>query len=157
MLNDKAVMKKSATEIPQASVISVESGLKAFLAERRIAEKEMKKLLMALVVAAPVAFGLGAVNGAEAKTQVNIYLGVPHYSYQVGPDYVFRKGHGWYRPGRHMNRLSCNEARRIVRNRGYNNIVARNCSGGTYVFRAVRNHRVAIIYVNARTGAVWRG
>ena len=112
----------------------------------------MKKLLMAFAVAAPMAFGLGGVDAVEAKPQVNIYLGMPHYGYQVGPDYVYRKGHGWYRP-----RLSCGEARRIVRNRGYRDIVARNCSGGTYVFRAVRNHRVAIVYVNARTGAVWRG
>jgi hypothetical protein len=116
----------------------------------------MKKLLMALVVAAPVALGLG-VSGAEAKPNVNIYLGIHHHGHQVGPDYVYRKGHGWYRPGRHFNRLSCGEARRIVRNRGYYNIVARNCSGGTYVFRAVRNNRVAIVYVNARSGAVWRG
>jgi hypothetical protein len=117
----------------------------------------MKKLLMALVVAAPVAFGLGGANGAEAGTKVNIYLGVPHYSYQGGPGYVYRKGHGWYRPGRYVNRLSCGEARRIVRNRGYYNIIVRNCSGGTYVFRAVRNNRLAVVYVNARTGAVGRG
>lgn len=117
----------------------------------------MKKLLMALVVAAPVALGLGGVTGAEAKPKVTIYLGVPHYGYQVGPDYVYRKGHGWYRPGNKFNRLSCGEARRIVRNRGYYNIQARNCSGGTYVFRAVRNNRAAIVYVNAKTGAVWRG
>jgi hypothetical protein len=117
----------------------------------------MKQLLMALVVAAPVAFGLGGVTGAEAKTNVKIYLGLPHYSYQVGPDYMYRKGYGWYRPGRHLNRLSCGEARQIIRKRGYRNLVARNCSGGTYVFRAVRNDRTAIIYVNARTGAVWRG
>ena len=117
----------------------------------------MKKLLMALVVAAPVALGLGGMNAAEAKTQVNIYLGVPHYSYQVGPDYVYRKGHGWYRSAHRIGRLSCRQARRMVSNRGYRNVVARNCSGGTYVFRAVRNHRVSILYVNARTGAVWRG
>jgi hypothetical protein len=117
----------------------------------------MKRLLMALVVAAPVAFGLGGVNAAEAGTNVKIYLGMPHYGYQVGPDYVYRKGHGWYRPARHFNRLSCGEARRIVRGRGYRNIVARNCSGRTYVFRAVRNNRVTIVYVNARTGAVWLG
>jgi hypothetical protein len=117
----------------------------------------MKNLLMALIVAAPVAFGLGGGNGAEASPNVKTYLGVPYYGYQVGPDYVYRKAYGWYRPGRHLDRLSCGEARRIVSNRGYRNIVARNCNGGTYVFRAVRNNRIAIVYVNARTGAVWRG
>jgi hypothetical protein len=117
----------------------------------------MKKLLMALAVTAPVILGLGGTNAAEAKTKVNIYLGMPHYGYQVGPDYIYRKGHGWYRPGRPVYRLSCGQARRLVGNRGYHNIVARNCSGQTYVFRAVRNHRVFVVYVNARTGAVWRG
>lgn len=117
----------------------------------------MKKFWIALAVAAPMVLGLGGMSGAEAKTKVNIYLGIPHYSYQVGPDYMFRKGHGWYRPGRKVNRLSCGEARRIVNNRGYRNIVARNCNGQTYVFRALRNNRVFIVYVNARTGAVWRG
>lgn len=58
-----------------------------------------------------MSFGL---SGAEAKTKVNIYLGVPHYGYQVGPDYVYRKGHGWYRPSRNCNRLSCGQAPRTT-------------------------------------------
>lgn len=119
----------------------------------------MKKLLMTLAVAAPLAlgFGLGGVTGAEAKTSVNIYLGMPHYGYQVGPDYMYRKGHGWYRPGRPNYRMSCDRARNLVRNRGYRNVQARNCGGQTYTFRATRNGRGIIVYVNARTGAVWRG
>jgi hypothetical protein len=117
----------------------------------------MKKLLIALAVAAPIALGIGGINGAEAKTKVNIYLGIPYYSHQVGPDYVYRKGHGWYRPGRNVNRLSCGQARRIVNNRGYYGVVPRNCNGQTYVFRALKNNRAFVVYVNARTGAVWRG
>jgi hypothetical protein len=123
-----------------------------------IAEKwNMKKLLTALAVAAPMALGLGGIGGAEAKTNVNIYLGIPHYGYQVGPDYAYRGGHGWYRPGRNYDRLSCRQAGRIVGNNGYRNIVARNCNGQTYVFRATRNNRIFVVYVNSRTGAVWRG
>lgn len=117
----------------------------------------MKKLLMTLAVAAPIAFGFGGLSGAEAGTKVNIYLGIPHYGYQVGPDYVYRKGHGWYRSGRNVNRMSCGQARGLVRDRGYRNIVARNCNGQTYTFRAVRNNRAFVVYVNAHTGAVWRG
>lgn len=116
----------------------------------------MKKLLIALAVAAPMALGLG-MSGAEAKSSVNIYLGVPHYGYQVGPDYVYRKGHGWYRQGRNNNKLSCRQAGRIVSNKGYRNVVARNCNGQTYVFRATRNNRAFVVYVNPRNGAVWRG
>ncbi len=120
----------------------------------------MKKLLMTLAVAAPMAlgFGLGGAGSAEAKTSVNIYLGIPHYGYQVGPDYVYRKGHGWYRPGRpNKYRMSCSRARDLVRDRGYRNVQARNCSGQTYTFRATRNGRGFLVYVNSRTGAVWRG
>lgn len=119
----------------------------------------MKKLLMTLAVAAPMALGigLGGAGSAEAKTSVNIYLGMPHYSYQVGPDYVYRKGHGWYRPGRANYRMSCKRARNLVRDRGYRNVRARDCSGRTYTFRATRNGRAFLVYVNSRTGAVWRG
>ena len=123
----------------------------------RIAEKlNMMKLLIALAVAASMALGLG-MSGAEARAKVNIYLGIPHYGYQVGPDYVYRKGHGWYRPGRNYDKLSCRQAGRIVSNSGYRNIVARNCYGQTYVFRATRNNRLFVVYVNSHTGAVWRG
>jgi hypothetical protein len=117
----------------------------------------MKRLLIALALAVPMALGFGASNGAEAKTSVHVYLGVPYYSYRVGPDYMFRPGQGWYRPGRDHRRLSCGQARELVRDRGYRNIVARSCSGRTYAFRAIRNNRVFVVYVNARTGAVWRG
>lgn len=124
----------------------------------------MRKLLMTLAVAAPAAlgFGLGGAGGAEAKTSVNIYMGVPYYGYQVGPDYRYRRGYGWYRPGRPdyrpgRYRMSCNQARNIVRDRGYRNVKARDCSGQTYSFRATRNGRGHIVYVNSRTGAVWRG
>ncbi len=119
----------------------------------------MKKLLMTLAVAAPIAlgFGLGGASSAEAKTSVNIYLGVPYYSYQVGPDYRYRNGYGWYRPGRPNYRMSCSRARNLVRDRGYRNVKARDCNGRTYSFRATRNGRGFIVYVDSRTGAVWRG
>lgn len=118
----------------------------------------MKMLLLAGTLTAALASGL-ASGAAEAKTNVRIYLGLPHYSYQVGPDYRFRPGWGWYRPGypAYRNRLSCNEARQSLRSRGYRNIQRVECDGRTYTFRALRNGNTVVVYVNSRTGAVWRG
>ena len=120
----------------------------------------MKKTLIALL--AGVALFAGLSSTADAK--VRIYLGVPYYDYQVGPDYMYNNGYGgWYRPGYRMGfnygfhgRLSCNEARRLVRQRGFQNVMTRECDGRTYTFFAMRhNHRV-VVFVDARTGDVWR-
>ena len=56
----------------------------------------MKKYSLAAAFAATLAMGLPLE--AEADTKVKVYLGMPHYGYQVGPDYRFRSGYGWYRP-----------------------------------------------------------
>lgn len=115
----------------------------------------MKKTLFATALLL-VGFASYSVP-AEAK--VSIYLGVPHYDYRVGPDYRFRDGYGWYRPGFAPNRgrLSCGEARRIVRQSGYRDVRARNCSGRTYAFEVRRGNRIGIVYVNSRNGRIWRG
>jgi hypothetical protein len=54
-------------------------------------------------------------------------------------------------------RLSCGEARRVVRNRGFRNVSTIECNGRTYTFEATRRGRDVTVYVNSRTGAVWRG
>ena len=109
----------------------------------------MRKTLLGLIAAVTL-FG-GLATAAEAK--VTIYFGSPYYSYQPGPDYLFYPNRGWYR-----NQLTCNQARRIVRNRGYHNVSVIECRGRTYTFRAVRpNGKRVIVYVNSRTGGVWRG
>jgi hypothetical protein len=103
---------------------------------------------------------------AMADVDVDVNLGFPgpgynYYDYRVGPDWRFRDGYGWYRPvprpGYGVGRLSCGEARRIVRQSGYRNVAARNCSGRTYTFLATRNGRNVVIYVNSRNGRIWRG
>jgi hypothetical protein len=115
----------------------------------------MKSVLIASAFVAALTMGLPAA--AEAKTNVKIYLGLPHYSYRVGPEYRFREGYGWYLPDVRHGRLSCREARRIVRNRGFKNVSTIECSGRTYTFEATRRGRDVTVYVNSRTGAVWRG
>jgi hypothetical protein len=117
----------------------------------------MKKLIFASAFAAALAMGLPMA--AQADTKVKVYLGLPHYGYQVGPDYRFREGYGWYRPVAVYNRgrVSCGEARRIVRNSGFRNVATIECQGRTYTFEATRRGRDVTVYVNSRTGAVWRG
>ena len=116
----------------------------------------MKKLFLASAFAAAVAIGMPMA--AEAHPNVKVYLGMSHYGYQVGPDYRFRSGYGWYRPvGIHRGRLSCGEARRTVRNSGFRNVSTIECNGRTYTFEATRRGRDVTVYVNSRTGAVWRG
>jgi hypothetical protein len=116
---------------------------------------KMKKTLFATAM---LMMGFAA-SAAPAEARVNIYLGVPHYDYRVGPDYRFRDGYGWYRPGYApvRARLSCGEARRIVRRSGYRDVVARNCSGRTYSFEVRRGGRYGVVFVNSRTGQIWRG
>ena len=116
----------------------------------------MKKILLASAFLGSLALGLP--SAAEAHSTFKLYFGLPHYSYNVGPGYQYRRGYGWYNPGyNNRGRLSCGEARREVRSRGYNDIRTIECRGVTYTFRAWRNGRNHQLLVNSRTGAVWRG
>lgn len=117
----------------------------------------MKGLSFASAVAATLALGMS--TAADAK--VKIYFGVPHYDYQYGPDYRFREGYGWYRYSGYNNnynrgRLSCGEARRVVRNNGYRNVNTIECNGPTYTFEATRRGRDVTVFVNSRNGRMWR-
>ena len=116
----------------------------------------MNGFFLASAVAATLA--LGMPTAADAK--VKIYLGMPHYDYQYGPDYRFREGYGWYRPvdyDYNRGRLSCGEARRIVRSNGFRNVNTIECNGRTYTFEATRRGRDVTVFVNSRNGRMWRG
>ena len=118
----------------------------------------MKNLMVASALAVALTFGFAPTAPAEAKTTVQIFFGVPHYGYRVGPGYRYRAGFGWYRPGygHFRGHLSCGEAKWHVRNRGYRNVSTVECRGSTYTFRAWRAGHPTRVLVNARTGAVWR-
>ena len=128
----------------------------------------MKKTIMGLFAAAAIMGG--AATMAEAKTSFSVHFGVPYFSTQIGPGYRYYPNRGWHDRRWHngsivtfgafgggFDRLSCNQARRIVRNEGFRRVVARDCQGTTYSFSTRRNassNRV-IVYVNARTGNTW--
>jgi hypothetical protein len=115
----------------------------------------MKSLFLATAFAASLAFALPT----EAEAKVVIYFGMPHYDYRVGPDYRYRDGYGWYRPSGIYGRarLSCGEAKWRVRNRGFRNVDTIECRGRTYTFEASRRGNRVIVYVDSRSGRVWRG
>jgi hypothetical protein len=115
----------------------------------------MKSFFLAAAAAATLA--LAMPTAADAK--VRIYLGLEHYDYRVGPDYRYRDGYGWYRPSGFYGRgrISCGEARRIVRNSGFRNVDTIECRGRTYTFEATRRGRDVTVFVDSRNGRVWRG
>lgn len=115
----------------------------------------MKSILIASAMAATFLFA--SPLPGEAATNIKIYLGVPHYTYRVAPDYVYRKGYGYYRPaGVAGNKISCSRAKNRVQNSGYKNVDRVECSGATYTFRGTRNGKRHVVYVNSRTGNVSR-
>lgn len=126
-------------------------------------------MLKSMLIAGSVALSaLMMTTGAEAKTRVGIYFGVPFYDYQAGPGWRYYEGYGWYDYGRYgefrhrgnWNRgwMSCGEARRLVDRSGYDRVRVLDCNGRTYAFRAINQRgRGVVVYVNARTGAIWRG
>ena len=123
-------------------------------------------MFKSLMIASSIALSaLAMTSGAEAKTRVGIYFGVPFYDYQVGPGWRYYNGYGWYDYGRYgtfnnRNRgwISCGEARRMVDRSGYDRVRTVECSGRTYTFRALNNRgRPVTVYVNARNGNMWRG
>jgi hypothetical protein len=121
----------------------------------------MKKTIIGLL-AATALFG-GLATAAEAKVIIQLG-GVPYYDNQMGPDYRYYQGRGWYQyqPDyqlrlRHRANISCGEAKSIVRENGFGNVRTRECDGRTYTFSAFRHGRNVLVFVNSRTGAISRG
>ena len=104
---------------------------------------------------------------------------------QVGTQKSMRHADWKYEPGRHHRRrhrdatfrfyfggywyqqpywevysvrygVSCGQGRAIVSER-FNRVRVVECNGRTYTFEATRRGRDVTVFVNSRTGAVWRG
>ena len=132
------------------------------------------KILMAAGLAA--AFSLSA-QVAEAKVKVTIGIGdpggycyynydpfrcgsygyyprpgyfVPHSGYGYGDDYGDGYGDGYgYR-----DRVSCREARGILRDRGYRDVRSTNCGGKLHTFIARKRGEVFRIRIYSRNGRI---
>ncbi len=111
--------------------------------------------LTAGVVAIPMDAGANHRSWHDNDDDVDVRLqfGFGSPGYYGDPRYY----NDYPRHRRGYNRISCGEARSILRDRGYHRIRTRECSGRTYSFRANRNGRTFVMYVNSRNGNVWRG
>lgn len=54
-------------------------------------------------------------------------------------------------------KISCNTARHMVRERGFNPVRVKSCVATVFSFYAERNGRTYVYYVHSRTGFVWQG
>jgi hypothetical protein len=54
-------------------------------------------------------------------------------------------------------KLSCNTARNMVKERGFNPVKVKSCLSTVYSFYATRGSRTHIFFVDSRTGALWQG
>lgn len=140
-----------------------------------------KSVLAAGVLALTMAVGLGAAPApAEAKTKVIIGIGAgngcwnrpyrlcgwrPHHHfylnnhfYQPGYSGYYLYGDDYYAPRRYKKvaygKFSCSAAKSMLRDRGFNKVAARDCSGTHYSFKARKNGRPYIVKFNAVNGAI---
>ena len=126
----------------------------------------LKKLLMAAGLAA--AFSLSA-SVAEAKLNVTIGIGQPGGYCYYNHDPFRCGGYGYYpRPGYFVTqagydydryygigeRVSCKEARWIVRERGYRDVRTADCGARYHTFIARKRGVVFRIKVYARSGRI---
>ncbi|MBC8036536.1 MAG: hypothetical protein H7X89_04905 [Rhizobiales bacterium] len=128
----------------------------------------VKGTVAAGMMAAVLAF---MPEAALAKTKVHIGIGggsdwcfhhpystgcrnryyEPPISYYPAPRYPAPR----YLPPRwHSSRISCGEAREIVRDHGYRQVRTRNCGGPTSSFVGVKRGNLWLVKVNTRNGRI---
>lgn len=126
----------------------------------------LNKTVVAVFAIMIAVFTLQPIDKAEAKVNVHIgvgsgYYGDPYYGrpryYPPQPYY----GGGYYAPPRPVyrpyraRRISCRQGRRIVRNRGFYKVKARDCRGRNYVFHGRKNGRKYRIRMRSRNGRIY--
>jgi hypothetical protein len=133
---------------------------------------KLKTFAVAAFAAAGLVLGAGA---ADAKTKVRIGIGdncglygenclipSPGDGYDGGYDQdtgiYYRHQRPRYRDDNDddddYGRLSCGEARRMVRRQGFRRVQADDCSGRRYRFTAFRRGEAFSIRVSARSGRI---
>ena len=96
--------------------------------------------------------GFGAQCWGQHRRHCNYYGGYGYYGhpYYNGPRPKYYYDERPVRP----RRVSCGLARDIVADHGFRRVVARDCSGRVYSFRARKNGWAYIVSVNARNGRI---
>ena len=125
-----------------------------------------RKILMAASLA--TAFSL-STHAAEAKVKVFLGVGGPDYCYRYynpvrcGGGYGYYPDPGFYDPypgfydpyPDFYDRVSCNEARWIVRERGFRDVRTTSCGGKFHAFIAKKRGGIFRIKVYSRDGRIY--
>lgn len=111
----------------------------------------LRNALCAVALAVPMTMAGATQSMADTDVDVRFGIGFPGYGYSHSPRYG--GDYDFHRPYR---RLSCWQAKQLVRDRGFHRVRKIECNGRVYTFEAVRRGRIVLVNVNSRTGVVWR-
>ncbi len=114
------------------------------------------KTLIAAAAVSAIAFGASAP--AQAKVNVDLYLGGFGPGYYE-PSYPVYGGYDdEYRPRRRHHEVSygvsCEDGRDTVRSSGFHKVRAISCSGKRYTYRARQHGDTFIVKVSRRSGNI---
>jgi hypothetical protein len=133
-------------------------------------EPEGKMFMKSVVAAGLTALSFSLASApAEAKPKIYLQFGDPGYNncdydrygrlrcyndrdYFVNPRP--RPRPDYYDDENDYDRLSCNDATRLLREKGYRKVRAQDCDGRTYSFTARYQGRRVVVVVNSYTGAI---
>jgi hypothetical protein len=114
-----------------------------------------------LIAAAAVsALAFGASSTANAKVNVDLYIGgfgpgyyEPAYPVYEEPRY-YEPRHERRRPRYEYSGISCDEGSQSVRNVGFRKVRAIECGGSSYTYKARRHGNPFVVKVSSRNGRV---
>ena len=107
----------------------------------------LKRTVLGVAMAA-LTMGLVATlpgHEAEAKTSVNIWIGMPGMTYWNGPGYYGKV---------YRSRLTCSEGRWIVDRRGYHSVYPIDCNPRYYRYHARRGGWGYVIRFDSWNGRI---
>jgi hypothetical protein len=113
----------------------------------------LRNALCAAALAVPMTMVGATQSMADTDVDIRFGIGFPGYGYGYSHSPHYDGDYGFHRPYR---RLSCWQAKQLVRDRGFHRVRRIECNGRVYTFEAVRRGRIVLVSVNSRTGAVWR-
>jgi hypothetical protein len=113
----------------------------------------LRNVFCATALAVPMLL-IGATQSmAGTDVDVRFGIGMPGYGYGYSSYPYYDDDYYGQRP---YGKLSCWQAKQLVRDRGFYRVRTLDCDGRVYTFQAIRHGRIVLINVNARTGALWR-
>jgi hypothetical protein len=114
------------------------------------------KTLIAAAAVSAIAFGVSAP--ANAKVNIDLYLGGPGYYEPAYPVYeeprYYEPRYEHRRPRYEYSGISCESGRDLVRDSGFRKVRAVDCSGRRYTYRARQNGDTFIVKVSRRSGNI---